>query len=132
MFIPRIYDGGQPAPWELQPAGASLAAKVGMALYLASGVLAKATATQKPEFICMEDTTAGATAGETYLHVIRVQPTIEFETVLSEASASIARGAKYTIGTDAGSITATATNGVAEVVDYEGKAQGDKVTVRFA
>ena len=65
------------------------------------------------------------------VHVERVREETVYETELSVASASIAKGAKYTIDTTGGMITATTDGGVAEVVDYDGTTAGSKVRVRF-
>ncbi len=128
MFIPHIWHKGA-EPWEGHPAAGALALEVGTALVLTSGKLAKATGTKRPEFICMqkvEQTTDGQ-----LVHVERVREETVYETELSVASASIAKGAKYTIDTTGGMITATTDSGVAEVVDYDGTTAGSKVRVRF-
>lgn len=129
MFIPAVWHK-ESEPWEVQPAANGLAAEVGMALAFSGGNLTKATGTTKPEYICMEKVTT--TAAGQMIHVERVRPETVYETELSTASSSIAVGTKYTIDSTAGKVTATATDGVAEVVSYEGKAAGDKVRVRFA
>ena len=61
-----------------------------------------------------------------------VYPSTVFETTLTEASASLKAGTAYTISADGASITTTTADGVAEVVNFDGKAVGDKVRVRFA
>lgn len=128
MFLPRSFDHGKPDPFEYMPCTASTVYALGMALKLASGALVKASGTDVPEYIAMED--KAAVAGDK-LAVLRVSDDTVYETELSVASASIAIGAKYTIDTTGGMITATTTSGVAEVVDFDGKAAGDKVRVRF-
>ena len=129
MFIPAMWHH-ESEPWEVQPAANGLTAEVGMALAFSGGTLTKATGTTKPEYICMEQVKT-TTAGQ-MIHVERVRPETVYETELSAASSSIAVGVKYTIDSTAGKVTATSTDGVAEVVSYEGKAAGDKVRVRFA
>lgn len=110
---------------------AAEAVVLGEALVLASGKLTKCGATAKPSFLAMGPCTAAeATAGKK-IPVLRVSDEVTYETVLSAASASIAKGAKYTLSSDGLGITATTTSGVAEVVDWDGKAAGDKVRVRF-
>ena len=128
MFIPHIWHKGV-EPWEIQPETAGLTLKVGHALALSGGKLVLAKGTTKPEFICMED--AAATTADQMIHVERVRAETVYETELSVASASIAAGTKYTIDTAGEKITATTDSGVAEVVDYDGTAAGDKVRVRF-
>lgn len=129
MFIPEIWHNSESEPWELQPAANGLTLHVGTALAFASGNLAKATGGTKPEFICMEDVTTSK-AGQK-IHVERVRPETVYETVLSVASASIARGNKYTIDATGEKLTATTDSGVAEVVNFDGTAAGNKVRVRF-
>lgn len=128
MFIPHIWHKGV-EPWEVQPATAGLTLKVGNALRMNGGKLVLATGSNKPEFICMQDA-AATTAGQ-MIHVERVREETVFETELSVASGSIAAGSKYTIDTTGAMITATTDSGVAEVVDFDGTAAGDKVRVRF-
>lgn len=131
MFIPAKYFDGEPDPWEKQPADATKALHVGTALAFASGKLTPATATTAPEYICMEESPADAEGTTKMVHVIRVTPDTLFETELSEASASIAAGAKYTLDTAGEKITATTTGGVAEVVSFEGTTAGSHVRVHF-
>ena len=54
-----------------------------------------------------------------------------YETKLTAAYSAIAAGAKVTISSDGLGITATTTSGVAEIVEWDGKASGDRVRVRF-
>ena len=129
MFIPEIWHNSESEPWELQPAANGLTLHVGTALAFSNGNLAKATGATKPEFICMEDVTTNK-AGQK-IHVERVREETVYETTLSVASAAIARGAKYTIAADGEKLTATTADGVAEVVNFDGKEAGDKVRVRF-
>jgi hypothetical protein len=128
MFIPHIWNKGA-EPWEGKPAASGLALEIGTALAMVSGKLAKATGTKKPEFICMQK--VDATTDGQLIHVERVREETVYETELSVASASIARGNKYTIDTTGGMITATTDSGVAEVVDFDGTTVGSKVRVRF-
>lgn len=128
MFIPHIWHKGA-EPWELKPAAAGLTLHAGTALVLTGGKLAKATGATKPLFICMQD--CAATVADQLIHVERVRPETVYETELSAASTSIAAGNKYTIDTTGEMITATTTDGVAEVVNFDGTAIGSKVRVRF-
>ena len=132
MILPYSYDKGKPDPFEYLVVTTSETVAIGEALKLASGKLAKAgldSDSGTPEFIAMEAVTS-APAG-TKIAVIRVNEDVCYETELSEASASIAIGAKYTLDSTASKITATTTKGIAEVVAFDGKAQGDKVRIRF-
>ena len=127
MFIPHIWHKGAEA-WEGKPAGGALELKVGHALVLSDGKLAKATGTAKPEFICMQD--VAQTEEDQMIHVERVREETVYETELSVASADIAVGAKYTIDGNGEKLTAT-TGGSCEVVNFDGTEAGDKVRIRF-
>lgn len=129
MFIPFMWHN-ESEPWEKLPAANGLTLHVGTALAYSGGNLTLATGGTMPTYICMEDV-INTEAGQK-IHVERVRPETVYETELSAANASIAAGAKYTIHTDGETITATDTSGVAQVVNYDGKAKGDKVRVRFA
>lgn len=128
MFLIHKWNKGA-EPWEVKPAGVGLALDVGTALVIKSGVLAKATGTTKPEFICME--AVESTAEKQMVHVERVKPETEYETELSAASSAIAIGNKYTIDATGTMITATTDSGVATVTGFDGTAAGSKVRVRF-
>ena len=54
-----------------------------------------------------------------------------YETISSAAFTSIKQGQKVTLATDGMKVTATTTDGVAEVVDIADTAAGGKVYVRF-
>lgn len=128
MFIPHMWHS-ESEPWETLPAPNGATFEVGHALIIEDGGLKKATGTTKPTHICMENVTT--TKEGQKVHVERVRPDTVYETELSVASAAIAEGVKYTIDENGEKITATA-DGVAEVVSYDGTAQGDKVRVRFS
>lgn len=129
MILPYSYDKAKPDHFEYKPVTGSLSIKVGTALAFSGGKLAIAAGTTKPEYISMTEI-ASTTDGED-IAVIRVSDDTVYETELAVASSAIALGAKYTLDTNGEKITATTTNGVAEVVAFEGKAAGDKVRVRF-
>ena len=64
--------------------------------------------------------------------VVRVDPQTEYETTLSAAGGSLNLGDKVTLHASSGlQVTATTTNGVAEIVYMDGTASGDMVRVRF-
>ena len=129
MFVQVKTDDGHVAPYEQLPCSA-ITPKHGMAMKLDSGKLAKASGTDKPEFICVEEHAAAVSAGD-MVTVVRVDPQTEYETVLSAAGSSLNLGDKVTIATDGLRVTATTTSGVAEIVYMDGTASGDMVRVRF-
>lgn len=97
---------------------------VGDALVLTSGKLAKAGATDKPEYISAEKA-----EGKDVLSVYQVEPNMEWETTLSTAGTLVV-GSKVTLSS-ASEVTATTTSGVAEVVSVAGTTSGSAVVVRF-
>ena len=115
---------------EYLPAGA-ITPKVGMALYMNGGNLAVAAGTNKPQYISMCEREAALTAGEV-IPVIRVYDDIIYETTLSAAGTNLKLGDKVTITAGGEQVTATTTDGVAEIVGIEDSAIGGKVRVRFA
>lgn len=129
MFRVFKTDDGRNCPIEYLPAGA-ITPKLGLALTQSSGNLAVATGTTKPSYICMTERSAAVTAG-TVIPVIRVSGDIIWETKNTAAFTSIAKGSKVTIASGGLAVTATTTDGVAEVVGYEGTAVGSKIYVRF-
>ena len=126
MFIPHIYHKSV-EPWELQPAAAGLALKVGHALTLTDGKLGLAAAAAKPQYICMQD--CAATADGQMIHVEKVREETVYETELAAANAALEIGGKYNIE-EGETINATA-GGSAEVVSFDGTDAGAKVRVRF-
>ena len=116
-------------PIEYLPAGA-ITPKMGMALTLSGGNLAIASGTTVPSYVSMVECESALTAG-TVIPVIRVLPDMIWETANQAALTSINRGDKVTLHTDGMQVTATKTNGVAEIVDMNGTAVGSRVLVRF-
>lgn len=104
--------------------------EVGMAMVLSGGVLAKASGTSRPTHISMVERTAPCTSGE-MIYTIRAEPDIIFETTFAAAPTSLKAGSKVTIHTDGCQVTATTTDGVAEIVDILEAKTGGKVLVRF-
>lgn len=129
MFRIHSTNDGRVPPIEYLPAGA-ITPKVGMALVQSSGNLALAAGTAKPAYISMCECETALTAGE-LIPVIRVEDGMIFGTELSAAGTSLKLGAKVTIATDGLRVTATTTDGVAEIVSMHGTAIGDEVLVRF-
>ena len=116
-------------PIEYMPAGA-ITPKMGMALTMSGGNLAIASGTTVPSYVSMVECESALTAG-TVIPVIRVLPDMIWETAAQAALTSIKLGDKVTLHTDGMQVTATKTNGVAEVVDMDGTNVGSRVLVRF-
>jgi hypothetical protein len=129
MFRIHSTNDGHVPPTEYIPAGA-ITPKVGMALYQNAGNLAVASGTNKPTYISVCEKDAAVTAGEA-IPVIRVEEGMIFGVELSASGSSLKLGDKVTIATDGLRVTATTTDGVAEIVGIEGTAAGDVVRVRF-
>ncbi len=114
---------------EYLPASA-ITPKVGMALTQTTGQLALATGTTAPTYISMCEKDSECTAGD-IIPVIRVGKDMILETTFADAATSIKLGDKVTLHTDGLQVTATTTNGVAEVVYMDGTASGSMCRVRF-
>ena len=114
---------------EYLPASA-ITPKVGMALTQTTGQLALATGTTAPTYISMCEKDSKCTAGD-IIPVIRVGKDMILETTFEAAATSIKLGDKVTLHTDGLQVTATTTNGVAEVVYMDGTASGSMCRVRF-
>ena len=129
FFIHKADPGAIP-PFEYLPCSA-ITPKAGMALIQSSGKLAVATGTSKPTYISMVEKSAAVTAGE-LIPVIKVDPSIIFETTNSASLADVSVGAKVTLHASSGmQVTATTTSGVATIVEKLGDSIGSKVRVRF-
>lgn len=111
------------------PCGA-IVPQVGMAMVLSGGVLAKATGTTRPTHISMREQDTACTSGD-MIYTIRAENDIIFETTFAADPAALKVGDKVTIHTDGCQVTATTTNGVAEIVDILEAAAGGRVRVRF-
>lgn len=127
-FLINDTKDGAPGPWEYLEASALGACKVGMALTLTDGKLAKATETVRPSYISMFE---GTVASGDRIPVIRVLPDTRFKTQLSAAGTALKVGDKVTIDTTAMLATATTASGVLELVEILGTAIGDSVIVRI-
>ena len=127
----KLYktDVNKVPPIEYMPAGA-ITPKMGMALTMSGGNLAIASGTTVPSYVSMVECESALTAG-TVIPVIRVMPDMIWETAAQAALTSIKLGDKVTLHTDGMQVTATKTNGVAEVVDMDGTNVGSRVLVRF-
>ena len=130
-FMLHTTDDGHIPAWEYLPCGA-ITPKVGMALTQTSGKLAIATGSTAPTYISMTESAAALTAG-TLIPVIRVNGNMVFKTTASAALTDVSLGEKVTLHATSGlQITATTTDGVAEIVGMAGTAIGSEVLVRFA
>ena len=128
----KIYktDDGRIPGIEYLPCSA-ITPKVGMALVQSSGNLAIATGTTAPTYISMCEKDSACTAGD-IIPVIRVSKDMVFETNFSAAATSVKLGNKVSLlASDGMSVTATTTDGVAEVVYMDGTASGAMCRVRF-
>lgn len=122
------YDSDRNAPHEYLAAGA-ITTKLGLALVFSSGLLALATGTAKPEYICMTEGAAALTSG-TVIPVFKVLPDMIFETTNAASLSGVAVGTKLTIHTDGAQVTGT-DGGCAMLVSKAGDTAGSKVRVRF-
>ena len=111
--------------------------KVGMALTQTTGQLtqttgqlALATGATAPTYISMCEKDGECTAGD-IIPVIRVGKDMILETTFAAAATSIKLCDKVTLHTDCLQVTATTTDGVAEVVYMDGTASGSMCRVRF-
>ena len=129
MFINIKNDDGHVAPFEKLPCSA-ITPKNGMAMVLSSGKLAIASGTNRPEFICVEEHDSAVEAGD-LVTVVRADHDTVYETELSADGTGLNPGDKVTIATDGLRVTATKTNGVAELVYLDDTAAGGMVQVRF-
>ena len=104
----------------------------GEALSLNGGKLVKCAQTTKPTFIALK--TISAQEANRIIPVGRVASNQVYEVPLSVSiTSAVVVGAKLTIGSDALTVTATTTDGVATVVSTNGDSvSGDTVLVRFA
>ena len=98
---------------------------------MSAGKLAVASGSTKPQYICMTEHAAAVESG-TIIPVQRVSSEIIYETTASVSIASVKCGDKVTLAADGMRVTATTTEGVAEVVNFAGTTTGSRVFVRFA
>lgn len=122
-------DGGRVPGIEYLPCSA-IAPKVGMALTQTEGKLAAASGKNAPTYISMCEREAACQDGE-LIPVMRVLPDMVFETIFQAAASAVKLGDKVTLHTDGLQVTATTTDGVAEVVWMEGTDAGAACRVRF-
>lgn len=113
-----------------RPTTASTSYKVGDALALSGGALVLATGETAPAFICAETYDAPA-SGQKNIGVYPVYDFQEWKTTFAAAATALNVGDKVTIHTDGEQVTATKTNGVAEIVEILDAAIGGSVIVKF-
>jgi hypothetical protein len=136
MFIlHQIIGSNHPQSIEMVLAG-NITPDVGMALYPSSGKMIAVSgttgATKIPSYISLTKRAAALGADGALIPCLRVNDKMIFKTTFSTTATSINVGDKVTIASGGGSVTATTSSGVAEVVAKEGTgASGDTVYVRF-
>ena len=126
-FIPHTLNEGGHPPFEYLPASA-MTVELGMALDFASGKLTKASGTTVPKYFSL---TSKVCEANEIIPVQKLEHGVDYETTASAAIADTLVGAKVTIATDGLRVTATTTDGIAQIVSVGGNAAGDKVVVRF-
>lgn len=102
----------------------SEAATRGEALVLTSGRLTKCGATATPQFIAVQDVTAGT---DQKCKVIRVTEDTEFTTTSTATVAVTLIGNSVTLHTDGLTVTATTASGVFEISKTDGATTNSKV-----
>ena len=126
---PQSYRDGQPTPWEYLEAGAIADCQIGMALTVESGKLVKASGNVKPSYISMY---GKATEEGQQIPVIRADNETLYMTQFSTAAPAVKVGDKVTIDATGTMATANTVDGVLEVVQIMGNAEGDDVIVRIS
>ena len=136
-FLIHTVKDGHVLPFKYLPIGDGTY-KVGDALVFTSSVLEKVSSgsgqdnAKGAHYIAMFEGTV-ATSGSTDYPVVRAaDDNVIWETTLAAEDDDIAAGLKYCIHTDGAQHDGTTTNGVLEVIDFDGTAKGDRVRVRFA
>lgn len=114
---------------EYLPAGA-ITPKVGMALAQKNGELTAASGATVPTYLSMCEKEGTCEKGE-IIPVIRVGKQMILETTFSAAATAVKLGDKVTLAADGLQVTATTTDGVAEVIYMDGTDAGSKCRVRF-
>lgn len=130
MFFPHKIDGSDLSMSPEYLPCSAIQPLVGLALTQSGGNLVICTGTNKPTYISLCEKPVACAAGD-IIPVLRVSPDIVFQTEFSAAATSIKLGNKVTIDSYGQKVTATTTDGVAEVVAIEDAAVGGKCYVRF-
>lgn len=129
-FKPQQSDIQSTLPFEYLPTTENETYVAGQTLKLASGKLTKASGADIPLFIAETSYVAPA-ASPAVLAVSRIPKTMRYQTTNAADLSSVPLGSKVTIHTDGLQVTATTTNGIAEIVSKSGNAVGSRITVRF-
>ena len=132
MFKIHTIDDGAMPPLENLKANAATAYEVGMILAVnASGEAVKggADSTGAQTYLCAGVLPAGS-AGK-FVPAYRLKDTMVLEAPFTVAATSVQLGQRLTLSADGLGLTATVTNGVAEVVGINGTAVGDTALVRL-
>lgn len=128
FMLSRMLVGNTPPIVYMQPTD-SESYQVGEALKLASGKVTLCSGAVAPSHVCV-----GPIDDNGVVPCVEVQKYMEFETTLGVAptdSATVGVGDKVTLHTDGMQVTATKTDGVAEVTGIDGQTVGSRVTVKF-
>lgn len=128
MFLLKSVQDGHVPPFLYMPSG-NFVPKAGLALALENGTLKIAADDTKPMYICMQESMQ-AKPGE-LIPVVLSTPDIFFQVILDTDLTGVNPGDKVTLSADGLNITATKTNGVAQIVSIPGTNAGSGVTVRF-
>lgn len=129
----RILNSGRNTPEPIRlPVTAGVSFKIGTALTVTSGKLANCTATTVPSYIAAQDLAAGESGS---MLAYPVSHDMIFEAPVSAAPTSLVPGAKVTLNVESSravGVTATTTNGIAEILSLAGATKtGDRIEVRF-
>lgn len=128
FLLSRMLVGNTPPIVYMQPTD-SESYQVGKALKLASGKVTLCSGAVAPSHVCV-----GPIDDNGVVPCVEVQKYMEFETTLGVAptnSATVGVGDKVTLHTNGMQVTATKTDGVAEVTGIDGQTVGSRVTVKF-
>ena len=128
MFMLFKDDVYTTVPIEYVAPTAAEAFHVGEACVVSGGTLTACKGAVKPTYICVGEIPANAALE---VPVVRVHDTQVYEVPLSAAGTSLKVGNKVTINTTGLEVTATTSDGVAEIVKINGTNVGDTVLVRF-
>ena len=109
----------------------NIAVKTGDALVLASGKLAIAKDSVKPEYISLYDSEGAKLPDGTVISVEPVLPSTIYETELTGSLSTVAPGSTHLISYIGSSITTASEQGPAKVVECEGTAKGSRVRLVF-
>lgn len=113
MFILFSTDDDRQQPTEYLPCSA-IQPKYGMAMKMTGGKLAKATAADVPEYICLREESAAVAAGD-LIPVAKIQADQVWQTT---GTSAMVVGTGYDINTDALGVKTTSAGGAAFIVNH--------------